>query len=596
MMTHPSLDFAHRIAETAQRVFGDSPITDQVLEACDEFRREIEDISAERGLGGVLVALVGAKKQGKSWVGRSLILNDDARKQLPSGELQADSTRHLYWIGPTPPRRLDAAHERYIACPADQMFDLGFPYCILDTPGATDDDPEMAQLATSALSLATVKLLVIARDQLRSAVNVQLARAIEGSICIPIITMVPPDELQDGVPTTDLEEDVRQFREEIRRITPNIDLLDPIYVPDFAVTGDEGAARAALLNQLRQGVQQLDLTPSALTAVRSKRTQAARQRLRERVRHAITGSVESLQEAVQKLDAEIRDLPRNVLLGTMGNPRVLQAGLRLHLRSRFAADTWPIWFPYRSSMTLLIWTAGAWDRLMLAFTGSLPSLFGTLVACATNLRQARQTYAELRDGMRRRIETQIEEQLQPVCREFYRSLLRLRPARESSLPRESEVRVKVIGLEQLHGQSQTIYENVVDRFATRGWWVQLAGLIGTAVFWAFFSGPIALIYMEYIHASLSVWTGRPPLLHEFPHPTPAMLLTSIVLSLIPMMIVCMGILTLTQRRSKLRRAASEIQEQHEALINRLVQDNIIRVDFDNPLLRDAQFLLQIGAE
>ncbi len=597
MMMHPSLDFANQIAETARRVFGDSPITDQVLEACEEFRHEIEDISMESGIAGVLVALVGAKKQGKSWIGRALMLNDRDRRRLPSGDLNADSTRQLVWIGPAPPRKMDADRERYIPCPSDQLFDLGVPYSILDTPGATDEDPETARLAAEALSLATVKLLVIARDQLRAAVNVGLARAIEGAICIPVITMVPPEELDEArAASIELEEDIRQFRDAIRRMTPNVNLRNPVLVPDFEVTGDEAAARDAFLSQLRERMQQIDLSPEALTAVRSMRIQAARQRLRRRVRDAITASVEPLQEAVERLDAEIRELPRKVLLGMMGNPRLLETGLRLHLRSRFVADTWPIWFPYRSCMTLLIWTAGAWDRLMLAITGSIPSLFGTLVACATNFRQAKLTYAELRDGMRRRIDTQIEEQLQPVCREFYRSLLRLRPAGHPDRDGDSKLRVGVTGLEQLHGRSQAIYDEVVDRFATRTLWVQLAGLVGTSVFWAFFSGPVALIYMEYIHASLLVWLGQAPMLDAFPHPTPSLLATSVILSLIPLMVVCMFILTVTQRRSKLRRSAAEIKQEHEVLIDELVRDNIIRVDFDNPLLRDAHFLLQIGAE
>ncbi|MFO0410981.1 MAG: hypothetical protein ACK50R_05005, partial [Planctomycetota bacterium] len=70
--------------------------------------------------------------------------------------------------------------EIYLACPSKSMLDFNRPYMVLDTPGYTDEDPSAAAIAKEAMSLAPIKLLVARRDQLRSAIHVQLAALTEG--------------------------------------------------------------------------------------------------------------------------------------------------------------------------------------------------------------------------------------------------------------------------------------------------------------------------------------------------------------------------------------------------------------------------------
>ena len=48
------------------------------------------------------------------------------------------------------------------------MQSIGVPYLIVDSPGCTDDRRAVAAVAARALSLASVLLLVVRRDQIRS--------------------------------------------------------------------------------------------------------------------------------------------------------------------------------------------------------------------------------------------------------------------------------------------------------------------------------------------------------------------------------------------------------------------------------------------
>ncbi len=173
-MTSTTTTFSRRIMDATTTVFGDSPLTLAVEQACKRFENDVQNIQASRGIGGLLIAIVGAKGQGKTWVARQLVRDPSIQNRLRSGDLVDDATTRLVWVGPIAPERLDSVSEIYHPCQPNQMAQLGQPYVILDTPGLTDADQRAAGLAKEALSLAAIKLLVIARDQIRAAANMTL--------------------------------------------------------------------------------------------------------------------------------------------------------------------------------------------------------------------------------------------------------------------------------------------------------------------------------------------------------------------------------------------------------------------------------------
>ncbi len=586
--------FAQRIADATQAVFGETPLTMAVLDACQHYAHDLVNIQAGRGINALLIAIVGAKGQGKTWAARQFVRDERLRALLPSGDLNADATTRLVWIGPLAPDGLDPNCEIYHPCQVTQLAKIGQPYVLLDTPGLTDADHRAAKLAEQALSLAPLKILLIARDQLRAAANLTIARQIDGSVCVPVISSVEPEEMSAGQATSVLADDLRTLRGQLELMAPRSQIMSEVLVPDFEITGDEAAASQAFLSGILDRMNQLGITDQKLGTAQEQRTKAATERLKGEVSKLIGDELPQLSEAVDQLHRETQQLPERVLETLLGSQSVLVTGVRMRLRARLVSDTSLLWFPYRTLMSTLNLTQGAWDRVVLAMSGSVPSLFGALASWAKNVKVNREFNSEVTDGIRRRTQQQVEERLRPLCEQFHRTVLKLRPRSQRETREPNSTGMQLTGIEELQTRSQQIFDSAIETHATRWTLVQLWGVLGVVLFWMFMAGPIVLIYREYFMASWDVLSGRETThLEDFPHPTPSLMFTSLVISLLPLAVYCMVVLTFSLSGRKVNRVAREIIDEHQQEIAKLKSQHIIRLEFDDELLHQAKFLLTL---
>lgn len=584
--------FAQNISDATTAVFGETPLTQAVLEACQRYAKDLENIQSGRGINALLIAIVGAKGQGKTWSARQFVRDDRIKSYLRSGDLTDDATTRLVWIGPVPPDGLEPETEIYYPCSANQLAKLGPAYVLLDTPGLTDINSRAAKLAEQSLSLAPVKLLVIARDQIRAAVNMVVTRQIDGSECIPIITSVEPEEMPGGKHAETLAEDLRSLRQQLEVMAPRSNLHAELLIPDFEITGDESAASQVFLSGILDRFNDLTKSGVKLDTARERRSQAAAERLTETVARLFESELPQLQMAVDQLHRETEHLPERVLQALLGSQEVLATGVRMRLRARLVSDTSLLWFPYRTLMSTLNLTQGAWDRVMLALTGSVPSLFGALASWARNVKQTRDFNLDVEDGVRRRTQQQVEERLRPLCDQFHRTVLKLRPRDERMSPPLHSATMRLSGIEDLQNRSRQIFESAIEQNATASWLVQLLAVVGVVIFWIFMAGPIVLIYREYFAASVDVLSGgHESRLEDFPHPTAGLIFTSLILSLLPLAIYCMVVLTVALSKRKVQRVARRIVDEHQRTIDELKTQRIIRLEFEDPLLQQAEFLL-----
>lgn len=589
-MTALSHPLARRILEATFAVFGDSVIAHRVSQVCKKFESDLNNIQLGRGINALLIAVVGAKGQGKTWIVRQMVRSNDVRQQLRSGDLSSDATTRLVWVGPVPPENLDPGSETYLPCPSAQMVDIGQPFVLLDTPGTTDCDPRASQLSSEALSLAPVKVLAIARDQIRAAANIMIAQQIDGAICIPVITSVESAEMED----TDFHGDLRNLHDQLQMLAPHSRILQEVLVPDFEITADEPAAGEALRAGLLDRIAELADTQNLLSGTVEIRIQSAVERLKSEVSRLISSELPQLADAVAHLNQETQQLPARVLASLLGSETVLETGLRMRLRARMAADTSLIWFPYRTVLSLLNWTHGAWDRIMLALTGSVPSLFGALTAWAKNIRQGRDFSVEVSEGIRKRSQQQIEERLMPVCDQFHRAIMKLRSREErEQYANRQTIPIRLMGIEELQTRSQAIFEQAIERQATSRWKVQLLALFGNLIFWSLMAAPVLVLYRDYFSITFAVWSGQETRLENFPSPQPGLLMTSLLVSLLPLMIYCMIVLTLSLRRGRITRIARQVSDEHDRAIEELQNAQVIRIRFEDELLEQAEFLLNL---
>lgn len=586
---------AQRVAEAALSVFGQSAATHAVLDSCRRYDLEVSNIVSSRGINSLLIAIVGAKGQGKTWVARQLVNDETVRSQLRSGDLMDDATTRLVWICASPPERLDSNGEIFHACPATSMFDIGRPYALLDTPGSTDSNERAAEIASEALSLAPIKLLVIARDQIRSAASMMIAQRIDGSECIPVISSVENEELDENNSAGRmLRSDIEALRKQIGLLAPRVKLSAEVLVPDFEISGDETASQQSFRSQLFARLSALHLDELSLAASRESRLQASEQRLRRMVFKCISEQMPQLAAAVDRLNRETEGLPERVLDSLLGSSQILDTGVRMRLRSRLVGDTYLLWFPYRTLMSVLNMTQGAWDRVVLALAGSVPSIFGALTTWARNVRQSREFNTEVEDGIRQRMQRQVEERLKPLCDQFHRAIwqLRNRDEREESIQEVGSMSLS--GIEELQAESRSIFERTISENVTPSWLTQLLAVIGTLLFWGFMAGPVVAIYHQYFSASYASLIAGEVHPEGFPHPHPSLIVTSVILSLLPLVIYAMVVLTATLSNRKVRRVSAEIEKAHSEAIDRLRQKRVIRLEFEDRLLQQAEFLLNLS--
>ncbi|MCS7466879.1 GTPase domain-containing protein [Stieleria sp. ICT_E10.1] len=605
----PDDEFLNRVRRAGASVLGDSETGRQVRSLCGEHVRARHLISQDRAAGALVLAVVGATGQGKSWLIRQLIRRSPLAASIRSGNNADQATEELVWVGPHPPVDLDPRFERFVRVSSADMEPIGTPYMLVDAPGATDNRQGIAEVAKRALSLASAIVLVVRRDQIRGQTPAALAVASEGTIVIPVINTI-------GVDDAALHADIDAFLANLRTAAPESVIARPVRVTDFELGGESeqqiGAQAATEL--LRQLQIELENNPDS-DRRKSTRLAALDGRFRSALSALLADELPGLTRAVNRLNDEATKLPGEVAQTLIGPDGPMQAAVRSRLRLKLLTSTGAIWFPYRSVLGLLNLTHGAWDRVLLSLSGSLPSLVSTIWTSTRSLTSDRNANEELRDGLQRRSAAAVTDRLGPLAAQFREELALLRNADQrddgKSLPGEplrvtshSETQqvASLAGIDALQERSHKIFEDAVEQNSISQLTAMIMAIVGTLIFWLLMAGPFVALYGEYLTASyetlIQVSTQQAgetqhPLEH-FPKPEFAMVLTSLVLSLLPTAIFSMIALSVAQSNGRTQRAQQAIRQGHEDAITQLQQDRVLRLRWDDPLLTDAEFLVSAG--
>jgi hypothetical protein len=589
--SHESL--AARIREAARNVLGDSRLGIEIAGRCEDHFVWIEKLHRPRAHQPV-IAVGGGSGQGKTWFIRQWLGDSKIASKLEAAEREragidrSGRTAITTWIAPMPPHGLDPAIEQFIPWEGNTRLDVGTAVAIADLPAPMLVHGEATDEAAYRMPAADVLILVIRRDQLRSQVPAGLARGCDGIILQPVINACPSDD-------PSLEGDREHLMRQLQEAAPSSRLLTPIELPDQDKSSDARARIEQGLQRLNRQLRELLTQPDQTRKIAT--IASANRRLRQTIAQRLKQELPALRRAVDRLNDASDRLPMQVVEELQASDEALVTLLRARLRGRLIADTAPLWFPYRSLLGLLNLTSGAWDRLILAMAGSLPSLISTAWTSAKNVQRLADDRADGRQQMRLRAETLVGEQLRPSTRAFRDALRTLRsgdgiqPVSEEQDGREVPARLH--GLEQLQGEAQRCLEDEVKQQALPPPLCNLLGVLATAIFVALLWGPIAALYGHYWNASQPQWEGNLSPLDAFPKPTAAMLLTSLILSVIPVAILAMLVVSWVQRRSRAAASAASIRQAQFDAAQRLQREGIVQLGFDDPLLADAQLLLSL---
>lgn len=589
--------YLRRVRQAAVNVFGDSQLGRLVEDHCDSYQRARHGVATDRTAGVVPVAVIGAAGQGKSWLVRQLLRDRRLAEAIPSGNRLEEATERVIWIGQQRPADLDRGSETFLPATEDDLHPLGFPYLLVDTPGATDQREGITEISRRALESAGVLLLVVRRDQLRSSQVDALALASDGAIVLPIINAIRQRD-------ANLECDVDALVSRIGRVAPHSTIASAVLIDDVdVVTASDAGSEPPLWEQISARLATALADGGGIQASRRARLATLDQRFRSELRALLDRQLPELMHAVSRLRDAAGALPTRIAETLVGGGPQLRALIRSRLRAALLADTAALHFPYRTLLGLLSLTSGAWDRLLLSLAGSLPSLillsWSGIKHASADIRGA----LDIRDGLKRRAAAIVGDSLGPLTRRFRAELARLRRGETAawSDPRPAgddvaAVSAELAGIDALQEASQQIFDQQIQRASLPRNLMRLAALAGTVAFWLLMAGPIVTLYRAYLAASSQTFSGAAADLTLFPRAQLAMVLTSVLLSILPTALIAMLLLSLAQGRRRVEQAEAAITAEHRAAIQRLQRDGVLRLRWDDPLLADAEFLLSIGVE
>jgi hypothetical protein len=388
-----------------------------------------------------------------------------------------------------------------------------------------------------------------------------------------------------------LRSDLESFVAALRASAPASRMLEPIVVADFEAVGDEQRIGVRLAEDLQRRLSGEAM--ETLAATRSNRLTAASDRLRHRVAKLLETQLPQLASAVRRMHAAADALPTQTIEAVLGSREVLQSAIRERIRSHVMASTSLIWFPYRTMLGLLALTHGAWDRLLMSMSGSLPSIFGSFVAWARNVQQSGKHASEIHEGIRERLNGQIQDRLGPIQGQFYRAVDRLRGHIEEPRSTDSKLRIQLSGVEELQAQASAVFVYTVERFQVSKALLQILGATGAFIFWILMAGPIVSIYRQYLNASYRTIAGGADAIDTFPHPSSALLTTSLLLSVLPVLVYAMIVMSWMQRASRVLWLADLVYSEELKKVDELKRNGVIELHFEDSLLAHAEFLVNI---
>ncbi|MEL7336301.1 MAG: hypothetical protein AAFN70_08895, partial [Planctomycetota bacterium] len=466
-------------------------------------------------------------------------------------------------------------------------------------------------------NLATVLLLVVRHDDLRSQSATVLGKLGDGAIVLPIVTAVRDPDADH------LAGDIDALASRMRGVAINSQILRPIIVPDFAIEGrDEAAVGQAAVASIAQRLQSVLDDQWSGDQRKQIRLRALEERFTTALGSLLQDQLPRLTHAVQQLRSAAAKLPHDVAQSLIGDDNQMQTTIRWRLRLSLLSNTSMLCFPYRSLLGTLHLTNGAWDRLLMSLSGSLPSMVGTVWVSARNLMAGNTAQQDSQTALQKRAEAAATERLGPLMFQLRDSVERLRSSqrlageptraadqratdRRGTINAESIMTVDVdqmgrlnpadlLGLDSLQQHSHKLMDQAITRGGAGRWFATLAGLLGTLIFWALLTAPIVQMYREYLGAAFDSVSAAGGKIDSYPHPSAAMVMTCIMLSALPTALYAIVVMWSVQRLGRVKQIQDELEQSHRDTIDRMTREGTLRLQWSDPLLEDAEYLLSAG--
>lgn len=581
----PAIDLCRRVKRAVGDLFGISDKAREISALADRLESETAQVMDHR-VPGTVIALVGGKNMGKTTLASLLVEEDNTAEELRRHAGVSNDTLRMTWVGVTALGDLDSTREEFLrGTPV-----LGRDCWLLDCPSFAGISTSERDSAQYALLLADVNVLIVDEITMRAGINATALEAADGSVILPVVRKGGlAADWHEGANERGFCDSVVNFIQRLRSHLPGSRITEAVVVPEFKQWGSTA-------EEARQAVEHCrSLVREALRrALREQRTGSRRETMvrnkvkefRMELQRKFTDA-SRLRSPLEKLDEQQRNLPVTVAENLLGSEMLLRTGVRSHALWRAPSEVWMIWFPFRSITWLLALTGGAWDRLVLAMAGSLPSLALTYFSAARNVRSLSQIKRQAQSALRPRFERALVDRLRPALCEFQDGVgALLEPDEKQNVPRNalSSADLRICGFDAVREASATIFAKCLEAHRVPRWWLQFCGLAATSFFGWLLWHPLRALYERFLQAS--AW-------EDFPAPATSMVLTSVLLSTIPVLVLGVVCLSFGIAMARVGACAASIRERHMQEIAKLAANGTLRLELANPQVEAARFLLSL---
>lgn len=546
---------------------------------CVEFERRCQAIEENSGDRIIPLIFVGPKNAGKTTMVSLLLKNEARQRELECyiGEDNEHSTKH--------PVRLSENGD--IPCARSDFVDLGFPIEIIDTPGLDEGSHHQGRAESARLEIdkGRIKVLVLHQKMLQTEAWRGYIHRAAGSIIVPIISQVVSD-----IPADDLW----QFKQRLEEAAPMSPLITPpIIIKDYRV---QGADKEAILEDAQKNLMEavsragVHLQQNATVAGEIYALQVA---FRKDVGDEARKALPATETALRQLNEQLHQLPLQagrLLLGR-GREKEVRANIRAALRASMLDQTPPFLFPWRLCLSIANVVHGATDRLILALSGSLPSILMSGWTAAKNIKEGLRFNRTVQAGLKRQIERTLRGEMTGDLDTIYHNLkhdLGVESPGASLSPR-----IRLQGIDALQEASTEAFRDAINTSSPSWLSSWFVGLVGCAAFWAIMIQPIVGLYADFYAATQAVLSRNLTALEAFPAHTFSMLGTSVFLALLPMSLFLLLVVTWVGRNNHVTECYRILCEAHDQKMLKLRDATLIKVSITEPRLDACLNLLSL---
>ncbi len=364
-------------------------------------------------------------------------------------------------------------------------------------------------------------------------------------------------------------------------------VLPAIIIPDAGIGLDNpGHSLARLVGAVQCAVAEVRRTPN----LGQRTAQGRRNRFYNDVRRVLDPDHQKVSELLDRIERATRAEPEELLPLLLGCERVAGAGIRIWLRAELLHRTPSGFFPLRSFIGLLALTSRAWDSLLLAMGGSVPSLFSTFFSITGSVRLLRARRDVRTDDVLERAVRGVAMEKQHADLVALRGLFDEMNSFES-LSVSLMPKGNIEGLSELRSAAESSFEGIIHAQALSRWVVYFVGWVSLAWCGLLFYGPLKAVYGHHL-ATLwrAVHEGAALTWIDFPVPPVGTVMGWIVLAFLPIFFAALLIQGLAATGRRVNRCRAAMEKAVEEAIKDLSDKRVLSLRLRDAKLDAGRFL------